>query len=272
MPDDDLTAGPADPSDRGPEPVEPTEPGDDPWSSVASEWAALWGPAASPAHGELLRAAGVRPGTRVLDVGCGTGDLLAALPGLGAHGAGADPAPGMVRLARRAAPAADVRVAPAEALPWPNEGFDVVTAVNVLPLTGDPDAAVAELVRVLAPGGRLVVCGWAGRGDLDVLEAALAAADGEPAPGHDPLHGEAGLRALLEDAGLVVEAVREVEVAWPVPDAATLVRAVLVGEDAAGLAERGPVVTTAAEPLRRRDGGYRLRLVLRYAVARVAPS
>jgi SAM-dependent methyltransferase len=246
---------------------------DDPWSALSGDWAALWGPFADPARRALVAATGVGPGTRVLDVGCGSGELLALLADAGARVAGADVAAGMVALTRRAVPAADVRVASAEALPWPDDAFDVVTAVNVLHVADDPEAALAEAARVVAPGGRVAVCGWADRAlvELDVLEAALAEDDGEPPAQESPLRREAETRALLRDAGLAVEHVQLVEVPWTAADDDALVRGVLLGEDATGLAERGPVVLAAARPFRTPDGGYRFSTTFRLLVGR-APA
>jgi SAM-dependent methyltransferase len=243
---------------------------DDPWSALAGDWAALWGSFADPARRALLAATGAGPGTRVLDLGCGSGELLALLADAGARVAGADVAAGMVTLARQAAPAADVRVASAEALPWAGGTFDVVTAVNVLHVADDPGAALAEAVRVATPGGLVAVCGWADRSlvALDAVEVALAEDDGEPPADESPVRQEAPARRLLEDAGLVVEHVELVEVPWVAADDDALVRGMLLGEDAAGLADRGPVVLRAARPYRTADGGYRFRNTFRLLVGR----
>jgi len=243
---------------------------DDPWTALAGDWAASWGGVARPARAALLDATGAGPGTRLLDVGCGTGELLAEAAARGVTAAGADVAPGMVARARRAAPAADVRVADAEDLPWPDGAFGVVTAVNVLHLADDPAAAVAEASRVLAPGGLLAVGGWAERDrcELDVVDAALAADDGEEPGPEEPLRREGPVRALLAGAGLVVEHVALVDTPWTAPDEPALVRGLLLGEDAAGIAERGPVVVAAAERFRRSDGSYRFRNAFRLVVAR----
>ncbi|GIG35025.1 class I SAM-dependent methyltransferase [Cellulomonas pakistanensis] len=243
---------------------------DDPWTALAGDWAAAWGGFAAPARAALLDAAGVGPGTRLLDVGCGTGELLADAAARGAVVAGADLAPGMVARSLAAAPGADVRVADAEDLPWPDGALDVVAAVNVLHLADDPAAAAAEAARVLVPGGVLAVCGWAERDRcaLDAVEAALAADDGEEVDPESPLRSEGPVRALLAGAGLAVEHVALVEVPWTAADDDALVRGLLLGEDAAGLAGRGPVVVAAAAPFRRPDGSYRFRNAFRLVVAR----
>lgn len=243
---------------------------EDGWSAVADAWAELWGGAAEPAGHVLLDLTGTGPGTRLLDVGCGSGELLALAAGRGATVLGADPAPAMVAHARRRAPAADVRVAGAEALPWPDATVDVVTAVNALGLVEDTRDALAEVVRVTVPGGLVAVAGWAeGRlNDLDVLERAVAeAADEEPRPDGE-LRVAGGLERLLTGAGLTVEAAGTVQVPWAAADDATLVRGVLLGEDPATVAEAAPVVVAAARPFRTADGGYHLLNTFRYAVGR----
>jgi len=243
--------------------------GDDGWSAVAAEWSELWAASAGPAHEALIAASAVGAGTRVLDVGCGSGELLRELMRSGAAAAGIDPAPGMVELARRTAPAADVRVGTDEALPWPDGSFDVVTAVNSLQFADDTLAALAEFARVAVPGGRIAVANWAEGelNDLDVVEAAIAEADGAERPPEGDLRVAGGLEALFAEAGLEVLASGVVEVPWQVPDDDTLVRGVLLGEDASVRRELEPVVLDAARPFRAGDG-YRLLNRYRWAVAR----
>ena len=110
--------------------------------------------------GPLLDAAGVRQGSRVLDLATGPGYAAAEAAALGASVVGVDIAPAMVELARRLHPAIEFRVAQAEALPFEDEVFDAAVGNFVVPHLSRPERAVSELVRVLRGGGRLALTTW----------------------------------------------------------------------------------------------------------------
>jgi SAM-dependent methyltransferase len=242
----------------------------DRWSAMAADWAELWGEFPAPAWRAVVTAAGIGPGSRALDVGCGSGEFLSYLRQLGASPAGIDPAPGMVELARARVPDADVRLGAIEELPWPDGSFDAVTAFNALQFAGDTLDALAECVRVARPGGHVAVANWAegDRNDLNAIEAAVAKAAGETLLPDGDLRQPGGLEALLADAGLEVVATGLVELVWEVPDDDTLVRGVLMGEDPPRMAATAPTVLTAARKFRTPTGGYRLLNAFRYAVCR----
>ncbi|MGW2154101.1 class I SAM-dependent methyltransferase [Nonomuraea sp. NPDC001699] len=107
----------------------------------------------------MLELAGDVTGRRVLDAGCGSGPLFAELRDRGAVVTGVDASAGMLELARRRLGAdADLRVADlGSPLPLPDGEFDDVIASLVLHYLEDWGPALAELRRVLKPGGRLLV-------------------------------------------------------------------------------------------------------------------
>ena len=111
------------------------------------------------ARPEMIRLAGDVAGMEILDAGCGSGPLMEALRGKGAVVSGFDLSPAMVELARqRLGEDADVRVADLGAtLPYPDDTFDLVVASLSLHYVKDWASALAELRRVLKPGGRLIV-------------------------------------------------------------------------------------------------------------------
>ncbi|MEW9549378.1 class I SAM-dependent methyltransferase [Nonomuraea sp. NPDC050783] len=107
----------------------------------------------------MLELAGDVTGRRILDAGCGSGPLFAELRDRGAVVTGIDASAGMLEMARRRLGAdADLRAADlAGPLPFPDDTFDDVIASLVLHYLEDWGPALAELRRVLRPGGRLLV-------------------------------------------------------------------------------------------------------------------
>jgi SAM-dependent methyltransferase len=114
--------------------------------------------------------AGIESGQRVLDVGAGTGALTSELVRRGAAASAADPSPSFVAALRERLPAIGVHEASAEELPWPDESFDAVLAQLVLTFMRDASAGLAEMKRVVRPGGVVAACMW----DLEGMEMLAA--------------------------------------------------------------------------------------------------
>jgi SAM-dependent methyltransferase len=142
-----------------------------------------WGAAAyervaeefAPIHERVLSAVGLRPGERLLDVGCGTGGLAVQAARLGADVVGLDLSPGQLEKARAAVAAEGLRIrldeGDCQAMPYGDGSFDVVVSVFAAVFAPSHAAAAAELARVCRPGGRLALTawphdGWAVAGDL----------------------------------------------------------------------------------------------------------
>ena len=226
------------------------------WSSRAAAWVEHWARLAAPARRAVADAAGIGPGMRVLDVGCGSGEFCALAADRGAAVSGIDAAEGMIAFARRRLPEADLRVGPMERLPWPDGAFDVVTGFNAFQFAASFAAALGEARRVTRSGGVVAICGWGALADrgLAVVYGALSeSAPSEPEPYE------------LASAGLEPLVAGEVDVPYESPDLATLERAIVEG---AGFEASREAIEAAAAPFRRPDGSYRFENRFRYAIAR----
>jgi ubiquinone/menaquinone biosynthesis C-methylase UbiE len=164
----------------------------------------------APLAQDLIDAASLRPGEAVLDVACGTGIIARiAAERVGPTGivAGLDLNAGMLEVARSVSASGGIEwyEGNAEAIPLPDESFDVVTCQMGLQFFADKPAALREMLRVLKPGGRLLINVPGPTPDVfAILEQALARHLNPEVAGfvgqvfslHDP--GE--IRRLLEAA------------------------------------------------------------------------
>jgi ubiquinone/menaquinone biosynthesis C-methylase UbiE len=165
-----------------------------------------------PMATDLIDLAALQPGERVLDVACGTG-IVARLArekiGAGATLAGLDPDPGMLAVAGEVAAGTGIEWHPssAESMPLSDASFDVVLSQMGLQFVPDKAAAVKEIARVLAPGGRVALNVVGPRpGLMSVLADALAThVSSQSSKFVDvvfSLHDTGRIESLLANAGL----------------------------------------------------------------------
>ncbi|WP_433730637.1 class I SAM-dependent methyltransferase [Actinoplanes sp. CA-051413] len=158
----------------------------------------------------LLDAVRAAAGTRVADVGCGTGSVSEAAAARGAAVTAVDAEPGMVRATAARLPGVRPAIGALPDLPLRSAGFDAVVANFVVNHVARPAAAVAELRRVARPGGRVGVTVWPQPAPpLQRLWDEVIAAAGvtrpatpAPAPADDFPRTRDGLADLLWRAGL----------------------------------------------------------------------
>lgn len=245
------------------------------WGAGAAVRAEHYAQMSRPAWEAVADAVGIEPGTRLLDVGCGSGEFAALAAGRGAVVHGIDAAQAMIALARDVVPGADMRVGTLERLPWPAGAFDVVTGFNAWQFAPDMSGALAEAARVLAPGGRVAVCNWGAAHRNDLYPVTRFVQELHPAPTLVPRRpvGEPGvLEDLLRAAGLTPTASGEVAVPYAPPDRETLLRGLLSGGNIVHVAEYAgedvvrETILDGAARFRRADGSYLFRNEFRWVI------
>jgi SAM-dependent methyltransferase len=143
------------------------------------------------------------PGATVLDAGCGCGDLVRRLEARGFRARGVDVCANLLARARRAGGL--YARGDAARLPFRGAAFDGAASILVFHYLESPPAALAELGRVLRPGGRLVVADRVAAEDA-VLRAAQEGVERLRNPLLRRILRPAELRGLLESAGFAIEA------------------------------------------------------------------
>jgi SAM-dependent methyltransferase len=128
--------------------------------ALALSYQEFFTPVTALAADPLLDAVRLRPGIHLLDVATGPGALAAKAASRGARVVGVDLSPRMLELARRSSPAVDFREADVEHLPFADATFDAVICSFGLGHFPRPEAAVADCVRTLNPGGRMAFSWW----------------------------------------------------------------------------------------------------------------
>lgn len=173
----------------------------------------------------FVKRLGLKPDTDVLDVACGTGNVTIPAARSGARVTGVDLAPNLLEQARARAEAEGLRVnlveGDAEALPFADASFAVVTSMFGAMFAPRPEVAARELARVCRPGGRVAMANWNPAGGAGKMSAIarkyLPPPEGFPSPA---LWGEpATAKARLEAAGLrdITTAMRAVEFEFAFP-------------------------------------------------------
>jgi SAM-dependent methyltransferase len=247
------------------------------WGTDPRAWAELAEAHNRPLFAAVLDAAGVRAGTRVLDVGCGSGLALLMAAERRAVPAGIDISPGLLGVARERLPGADLREGDMESLPFADAAFDAVLGVNAFQFAGDPRRALAEAARVVRPGGRVVASLFAApeRSQGTVAHEAMSALiPREHAGDHAPYALSENLEETIAAAGLQPVDAGEVVCHWRYASLDEAIRALLCSAggaravEAAGEERVRAVLAEALKPFADPGGAVTLRNTFRWVAAR----
>lgn len=197
------------------------------WEQKADPYDRFFGPVTDRIAEPLLDAAQVGSGMMVLDLATGPGYVAGRAAKRQARVIGIDIAAAMITLASTRRPELAFQVADAEHLPFADGSFDAVVGNFILPHLGQPEQAVAEWSRVLAPGGVLALSMWDSPEHnrlLGVVSDVVASVDaGAPTgiPAGPPtfrFSPDNALTGLVEGAGFLQTAIAGIRFTHPVPD------------------------------------------------------
>ena len=196
------------------------------WGTRARDWAYLMEPYSRPANDAVFDRLDLKPGTRLLDVACGSGYAAMVAAGRGAVVAGLDAADRLLDIARARTPDGDFRAGDMFALPYDDASFDVATSFNGI--WAGCEAALQEVARVVKPAGMFGMTFWGSPKRLGLLPYFMTVAALSPPSHVDATLGQAETgrpgvaEAMFETAGIdVLERGRSTVVnEWPDVDVA----------------------------------------------------
>ena len=182
-----------------------------------------------PAAAEFMRRVPLKPGQRVLDLACGTGNLAVLAAQAGCRTSGLDLAANLIEQARARATDArldiDYTVGDAEALPYRDATFDLVVSMYGVMFAPRPEQAAAELLRVCRPGGVIALANWTPEGFIGENFRVVGRHVPPPAKAVSPLlwGDEATVRVRLGAGTSEVRFARRVaRLRYPFPPAQTV--------------------------------------------------
>ncbi len=182
------------------------------------------------AAGEFMSRLPLRAGLRVLDVACGTGNLAVIAARNGCQAGGIDIAANLLAQARARAAAAGLNIgfeeADAEALPFPENTFDLAVSMFGVMFTPQPAVATAELRRVTRPGGQIALANWTPEGFIGKMFTVFKAHLPPPPAGvPSPMEwgNETAVRQRLQSGFTDVRLTRRIALMrYPFPPAETV--------------------------------------------------
>ncbi|MCP4901713.1 MAG: methyltransferase domain-containing protein [bacterium] len=247
------------------------------WGKGARDWSELQEPMHTPLFEAMLDAGKVGAGSRVLDIGCGSGGASVLAAQRGASVQGLDAAESLLEVARHRVPTAEFRVGEMQELSFSDSSVDAVIAANSIQYSADRIAAVSEMKRVCEAGGRIVLGLWAApeRVEFRAVFKAMKDVLPEPPPGKGPfeLSAPGVLAGLLQEAGLHVVRTGEAQCPFVYPSFDVFWRANMSAGPAQAVMRQVPAeqlaiaMEAAVEPFKKADGSIVFNNSFQYAAA-----
>ncbi|HUW04432.1 MAG TPA: class I SAM-dependent methyltransferase [Acidimicrobiales bacterium] len=177
------------------------------WEHAAVDWAYRFEPHSRSSVEHVFATTGVGQGVDLLDLACGSGYALGIADGRGATTSGIDASAGLIEIAARRAPRADLRIGSMFELPWSDGSFDVVTSFNGV--WGGCQPAIDEAFRVLRPGGSIGLTFWGPGKAMDLRDFFITLGTTTPGVAAELMDlasiGKPGVcEAMVESSGFTV--------------------------------------------------------------------
>ena len=246
------------------------------WGARAHDWAEIEDEASRSLFQVILDAVSVGKGTKLLDIGCGSGLASAMGANLGAKVSGLDFSPNLLKIAKKRLPDGDFRLGDMNSsFPWQDNTFDVVTAFNSLFFATDQVSTLREVRRVIRPSGRVAIVYWGLPEEVEAsayLDALKPLMPPPPEP-PNPFSTADQLEELARKAQLKPQRVFDVDWSWKYPDLQTALRGLLsagpstIAIRIAGEQAVRDSITKALELFKLPNGGYQLKNLCRCLLA-----
>lgn len=248
------------------------------WGAHTDDYAVLVEAAFEPVYKRIFDEARVTHGTRLLDVGCGSGLAACLASQRGAQVAGLDASEPSLAIARRRTPQGDFRYGEMEELPWADGTFDVVTSFNAFQFAENMARALQEAARVAKPGGHVAMVVWGPDEACETISTiAVVRKLLPPAPPSDtqapPLWAAGRMETLMAQAGLTPQTRGTIDCAFEFSDLDRAVRGLMsagmmvAAAQAVGAAAVRRTVAASLGQFRTRQGSYRQRNRFSYVIA-----
>ena len=192
------------------------------WQTRAAEYDLWLGQITRNGTEDLLDAAGVSAGSKVVDIACGPGYVAGAAAARGAHALGLDISPAMVAEAKINFPGADFKIGNAEHLDLTDNSVDAAICAFGLLHFADADRAIGEVARILKPGGRYAFSVWCSTDNHEFFRLVWGAiakygdlkADVPTGPDAFRFSDSIECERTLKEYGFLDVKTREIEFSW----------------------------------------------------------